>query len=279
MTRVALTLWLLDHRSGSGGWGRRPRPLPIAPRAGAAGRVHPAVLGRGPRPRPPRSAGVRPRRPLLRVCGLGRRVGRAAVRPRHPAHRGDPLPALRPARAGGGAESPLPRRRRIRRRRSRTSATRSRPRCWRRCRSRPTKAGGCWSTPRRSSCATPPTSRAGCVAPTRARSALDAGRSGFHAPRIKSFPQNTEIETIVTFAADNPGLLVNNVTPDGRAFTLRIHHSFLRAPEGYTPRRRRSAHRRQRHRRSATTRSRSTRTPRCSGSRGGGWRSGIRRRR
>ena len=44
------------------------------------------------------------------------------------------------------------------------------------------------------------------------------------------------METIVTFAADNPGLLVNNVTPDGRAFTLRIHHSFLRAPEGYTPR-------------------------------------------
>lgn len=65
---------------------------------------------------------------------------------------------------------------------------------------------------------------------------LDAGRSGFHAPRIKSFPQNAEVETIVTFAADNPGLLVNNITPDGRAFTLRIHHSFLRAPEGYTPR-------------------------------------------
>ena len=65
---------------------------------------------------------------------------------------------------------------------------------------------------------------------------FDAGRSGFHAPRIKSFPLNAEVETIVTFAADNPGLLVNNVTPDGRAFTLRIHHSFLRAPEGYTPR-------------------------------------------
>jgi hypothetical protein len=65
---------------------------------------------------------------------------------------------------------------------------------------------------------------------------LDVARSGFHAPRIKSFPQNAEVETVVTFAADNPGLLVNNITPDGRAFTLRIHHSFLRAPEGYTPR-------------------------------------------
>ncbi|MFN7976897.1 MAG: zinc-dependent metalloprotease [Vicinamibacterales bacterium] len=65
---------------------------------------------------------------------------------------------------------------------------------------------------------------------------FDAARSGFYAPRVKSFPLNAEIETIATFAADNPGLLVNNVTPDGRFFTLRIHHSFLKAPEGYTPR-------------------------------------------
>lgn len=65
---------------------------------------------------------------------------------------------------------------------------------------------------------------------------FDAARSGFEAKRIKSFPKNAEIETFATFTADNPGLLVNNVTPDGRFFTLRIHHSFLQAPEGYTPR-------------------------------------------
>jgi uncharacterized protein DUF4953/uncharacterized protein DUF5117 len=65
---------------------------------------------------------------------------------------------------------------------------------------------------------------------------FDAARSAFYPLRMKAFPQNTEIETIATFAADNPGLLVNNVTPDGRAFTLRIHHSFLKAPEGYRPR-------------------------------------------
>jgi hypothetical protein len=65
---------------------------------------------------------------------------------------------------------------------------------------------------------------------------LDAARSGFYPARMKAFPQNTEIETVMTFASDNPGLLVNNVTPDGRAFTLRIHHSFLKAPEGYRPR-------------------------------------------
>lgn len=66
---------------------------------------------------------------------------------------------------------------------------------------------------------------------------LDVGRSGFHMPRTKAFPRNTEVETIVTFASDQAGLLVNNVTPDGRAFTLRVHHSFLQAPEGYRPRR------------------------------------------
>ena len=56
---------------------------------------------------------------------------------------------------------------------------------------------------------------------------FDASRSGFVAPRLKSFPLNTEVETIATFGADNPGLLVNNITPDGRSFTLRIQHSFL----------------------------------------------------
>jgi hypothetical protein len=65
---------------------------------------------------------------------------------------------------------------------------------------------------------------------------FDGARSAFYPPRLKAFPQNTEIETVATFAADNPGLLINNVAPDGRAFTLRIHHSFLKAPEGYRPR-------------------------------------------
>lgn len=65
---------------------------------------------------------------------------------------------------------------------------------------------------------------------------FDAGRSAFYPPRMKAFPQNTEIETVATFAADTPGLLINNVTPDGRSFTLRIHHSFLRAPEGFKTR-------------------------------------------
>ena len=66
---------------------------------------------------------------------------------------------------------------------------------------------------------------------------FDAGRSGFYPQRMKAFPDNTEIETIATFASDQPGALVANVTPDPQSFTLRIHHSFLRAPTGYTARR------------------------------------------
>ncbi|MEZ5286431.1 MAG: zinc-dependent metalloprotease [Vicinamibacterales bacterium] len=66
---------------------------------------------------------------------------------------------------------------------------------------------------------------------------LDAARSGFYPARMKAFPDNTEIETIMTFAADAPGRLVANVAPNPMSFTMRIHHSFLRAPTGYTPRR------------------------------------------
>jgi Met-zincin/Domain of unknown function (DUF5117) len=66
---------------------------------------------------------------------------------------------------------------------------------------------------------------------------FEAGRSGFYPARMKAFPDNTEIETIVTFAADAPGRLIANVAPNPMSFTMRIHHSFLRAPTGYTPRR------------------------------------------
>lgn len=66
---------------------------------------------------------------------------------------------------------------------------------------------------------------------------FDATRSAFYTPRMKAFPLNTEIETIATFTAgDAPGTTVASVTPDAREFTMHIHHSFLKAPTGYTPR-------------------------------------------
>ena len=65
---------------------------------------------------------------------------------------------------------------------------------------------------------------------------FDPTRSTFYPARMKAFPENTEIETVSTFATDAAGPLVRAVTPDPRFMTLRIHHSFLKAPTGYTPR-------------------------------------------
>jgi len=65
---------------------------------------------------------------------------------------------------------------------------------------------------------------------------FDAERSGFYPARMKAFPDNTEIETVSTFTVEAPGTVTRNVLPDPHAMTLRIHHSFLRAPTGYKPR-------------------------------------------
>ncbi len=66
---------------------------------------------------------------------------------------------------------------------------------------------------------------------------LDPVRSSIYLPKTKTFPKNTEIEVTLTYASDNPGRIVNSVAPDGRALTIRLHHSFLQPPDdGYKPR-------------------------------------------
>ncbi|HEY0267368.1 MAG TPA: DUF5117 domain-containing protein, partial [Rhizomicrobium sp.] len=65
---------------------------------------------------------------------------------------------------------------------------------------------------------------------------FDPARSVFYPRRMKAFPENTEIETVSTFTSDAPGAALSNVTPSPGTFTMRIHHSFLKAPEGYAPR-------------------------------------------
>jgi hypothetical protein len=65
---------------------------------------------------------------------------------------------------------------------------------------------------------------------------FDAGRSALNAARTKAYPLNTELEIFATFAADNPGALVREVAPTPGLVTMRVHHSFLKAPTGYTPR-------------------------------------------
>ena len=66
---------------------------------------------------------------------------------------------------------------------------------------------------------------------------FDAGRSALNAARTKAYPLNTELEIFATFSADNPGGLVREVAPTPGLVTMRVHHSFLKAPPtGYTPR-------------------------------------------
>ncbi|WP_420141821.1 zinc-dependent metalloprotease [Sphingomonas sp.] len=65
---------------------------------------------------------------------------------------------------------------------------------------------------------------------------FEPARSSFYPKRMKAFPENTEIETIATFTSDAPGEAISDVTPADGVLTLRIHHSFLKAPTGYVPR-------------------------------------------
>lgn len=66
---------------------------------------------------------------------------------------------------------------------------------------------------------------------------LDASRSVLYPQRIKSFPNNTEVEAMLTFTSNAPGPLVDGVAATGEAVTLREHHSLVRLPDdGYRPR-------------------------------------------
>ena len=67
---------------------------------------------------------------------------------------------------------------------------------------------------------------------------LDANRSAIFLPRTKAFPENTEVEASLTFESERPGGEIQRHAPDGRAMTLRQHHSLVMLPDdGYTPRR------------------------------------------
>ena len=70
---------------------------------------------------------------------------------------------------------------------------------------------------------------------------FDPMRSAMYLPRSKSFPQNTEFETIITLTGDNPGAYLREVVPTPGAVTMHQHHSFvqlppLTGPDSYKPR-------------------------------------------
>ncbi len=66
--------------------------------------------------------------------------------------------------------------------------------------------------------------------------AVDASRSAVFLPRTRSFPDNTEVEAIVTFTGRPTGQWLPTVVPDANAVTVHLHHSFVRLPPpGYEP--------------------------------------------
>ena len=60
---------------------------------------------------------------------------------------------------------------------------------------------------------------------------LDVSRSAFYLDNTKAFPENVEIETLLTFTSSDPGTLVYGVAANGNAITLRQHHSLVKLPD------------------------------------------------
>jgi hypothetical protein len=66
---------------------------------------------------------------------------------------------------------------------------------------------------------------------------LDAARCAIYLPLTKNFPMNTEVEAWLTFAGEEPGAWVKQVTPAPESLTVREHHSFVQLPPpGYKTR-------------------------------------------
>ena len=66
--------------------------------------------------------------------------------------------------------------------------------------------------------------------------AIDERRSVINMRRSKAFPDNTEIDALVTLVGTPEGEILATVAPDAGAITVHLHHSFVRLPDdGYTP--------------------------------------------
>jgi hypothetical protein len=66
---------------------------------------------------------------------------------------------------------------------------------------------------------------------------LDPSRCAFYLPNTKNFPQNTEVETTLTFTGDPNGQFIRQVVPSPEAVTVRERHSSVQLPgPGYKPR-------------------------------------------
>lgn len=73
------------------------------------------------------------------------------------------------------------------------------------------------------------------------RFSLDASRGALLPEGTRSFPENTEVEALLTFTGDDPGPEVRATAPDPGAVSLRVLHAFVALPDldqhAYRPRR------------------------------------------
>lgn len=66
---------------------------------------------------------------------------------------------------------------------------------------------------------------------------LAPDRSAIFLENTAAYPENVEVESMLTFISSEPGDLVNSVAATGAAITLRQHHSIVKLPDdGFTPR-------------------------------------------
>jgi hypothetical protein len=65
----------------------------------------------------------------------------------------------------------------------------------------------------------------------------EPSRSAIYYPMTKNFPDNTEVEAVITVTGTPSGNYIRSVTPSPEAVTVRQRHSFIKLPEeGYQPR-------------------------------------------
>ncbi len=60
---------------------------------------------------------------------------------------------------------------------------------------------------------------------------LDNSRSAVYLERCKNFPENTELEAMLTFTGKPSGAYVRQVVPSPKSITCRQHHSFVALPD------------------------------------------------
>jgi hypothetical protein len=64
----------------------------------------------------------------------------------------------------------------------------------------------------------------------------DASRSAIYLPRTKAFPDNSEVEAVVTLRGKPAGEFLSTVVPEPTLVSVHLHHSFIRLPDdNYEP--------------------------------------------